>query len=481
MEFKPFEYQNRGIEFLLDPEGEGRGLWMDMGLGKTVVTLTALDALFCSLHARKALIVAPVRVAQHTWPHEIKKWDHTRWLRTSVLIGTKRHRERAARSSAPIHLISYESLKWLIEFWGPKWPYDTVIFDEVSKMKSPGSQRFRAFRALLAAGRVERCFVLTGTPSDNGLVDVWAPTFLLDRGASLGRTATAFKNRWFTPHPEGYGWTPKATAGPQIAERVKHLYLSMLAEDYLDLPERVDNKIMVDLPTKAREVYEELERELFVLLDSGEEIESANAAVAKNKARQAANGAVYTDDLGSFSELHSAKLDALAEIVGEAQGSPILVGVAFRSDYARIEARFPQARRLDKDPETIYAWTRGEIPILLANPSSAGYGLNLQEGGAHILVQFGLTWSLGNYLQFLARLHRQGQKRPVINHLILARDTVDEYVLDTLANKKLVQDNLLKGVNTPDEATASDPGENVPVEAAVLTRLRARYGKAPAA
>lgn len=476
--FDPHPYQLRALGFLLDEEHPSRGLWLDMGLGKTVVTLSALDYLFDHLEARKALVVGPVRVVNQGWPAEIEKWRHTRWLKFSRVLGARRDRERAARSRAPIHLTNYENLRWLIRFWADNggWPYDTVIFDEVSKMKSPGAQRFRAFRALMQTGAVKRVISLTGTPADNSLLDLWAPTFLLDHGAALGRTAEAFKNRWFTPHPAGYGWAPRPGAREEIGERVRDLYLTMRSRDYLTLPDRIDNPVLIDLPPKARAIYDRLERDLFAVLDSGERLEMANAAVARQKARQAANGALYLQDSKRWEELHTVKLDALEEIVEEAQGAPILVGVAFHSDYDRIMARFPQARRLDKSPKTIDQWNANEIPMLLAHPGSAGYGLNLQLGGAHILVQFALPWSLGQYLQFIARLHRQGQGKPVFNHLILARDTVDELVLSALKDKQETQDGVLDAADRGrirGEDDDIDPGVN----RRVLEALRLRYGK----
>jgi SNF2 family DNA or RNA helicase len=482
--FAPHEYQLRALGFvisrLLDedkPGHKGCGLWLEMGLGKTVVVLSAIDWLIDNLEVRKVLVVGPVRVVSHGWPAEIEKWAHTRWIRYSRILGGVRERQRGALRQAQVYLINYENLRWLIRFWSVNggWPYDMVVFDESSKMKSPGAKRFQAFRGILQGLNVEKVITLTGTPADNALQDLWAPTFLLDRGASLGRTADAFRSRWFRPHPAGYGYVRLPHSKDEIMERIRPIHLSMRTKDYLTLPPLIHTKIMVDLPPQARALYDRLERELYAILDSGTELRMANAAVAKQKARQAANGALYLPDSKAWEEVHSAKLDALEDIIEEANGNPVLVGVAFHSDYDRILARFSKARRLDKDPKTIDKWNNNEIPILLTHPASAGYGLNLQLGGANIITHFSLPWSLGQLQQFVARLFRQGQVNPVFNHMILARDTVDEYVLESLKAKEELQDEVLagadRGIILPGDHD-SDPDIN----GAVLEVLRGKYG-----
>lgn len=440
MKYVPHDYQKRALAFLRReiPEAERQersaGLWMRMGLGKTVVAATAVEMMLDELSARKALIVGPLRVVTSVWPDEFLKWDHLRLVRNFTQIdGTVRQREKLLESEAGVHLINYDKLDWLEKFLAPYWPYDLVVLDEASQVKTPSTKRFLAMRR--ARKQVKTVIELAGIPAPNGLIDLWGPMWFLDGGRRLGRTYEAFQHRWFK-----IGFTgrlePLKHTSREIAERVGDICISMKTEDYLELPPRIVNTIRVALPPKAKEVYDQLEDEMYTYLEETEdEFTAFNSASLTNKCRQAANGALYREDM-SWAEFHSAKLDALESIVEESGGDQILVGCAFKSDYARIKKRFPFARLLDRDPQTVRDWNAGEIQMLLAHPKSGGHGLNLQLSGAHILVWFSVDWSWDLYEQFNCRLDRQGQVNSVVVHHILAEDTIDESVLRAVMEKK---------------------------------------------
>lgn len=408
---------------------------MDMGLGKSATTLSALS----KMDYNRILIVAPLRVAHNTWPDEISKWDDFKHLSFTIIKGAPGRRIRMLAEKTDIHLINYEQLSWLVQTIGMRWPYDTVVFDEFSRMKSPSAKRFKAMKRVRK--QIRRVIGLTGTPASNGLMDLWSQSFLLDRGERLGSTFYSFRNRWFIPDYMGYNFKPRPGAEQEIHNRLSDICLSMSAEDYLEMPDRIDNHIEVELPKQARRIYTDLERDLIAELNN-ETIIAPNAAALANKCLQAANGAVYVDK-NKFSHLHDAKLSALADIIEEAAGQSILIAYNYKSDATRIHAAYPRTSvQLDKSASTIEQWNRGEIPILLAHPASAGHGLNLQAGG-NIIVWYGLNWSLENYQQFNARLHRQGQGKPVFVHHIVARDTIDEKVLQVLGEKESSQNGLL--------------------------------------
>lgn len=443
------EYQQRGVEFI---KSEKRCfLCLDMGLGKTATTLTALFDLIDSFSVSKVLVVSPLRVAKSVWPKEPSQWSHLKDLRVSVVTGNERQRMAALQQDADIYSINRENVVWLVELLGKKWPFDCVVIDESSSFKNPSSKRFRALKRVLP--NTEHMVLLTGTPSPNSLLDLWAQCYLVDFGMALGRTITGYKQRFFEQDYMGYNWTIKEGSDKTIHNLIRPFTLSMSGKDYLELPKRIDLVEKLSLPPKAMKDYLEFEKELLLELDDGEEIEAVNAAALAGKLLQWCNGAVYTDEARNWSQVHKVKLDALDELV-ECNDEPMLVAYNFKSDLARIKDRFPDAVVLDKDPETIERWNRGEIRMLLAHPASAGHGLNLQKGGS-LIVWFGLSWSLELYQQFNARLYRQGQGKPVrIVHLI-AEGCIDERVMQVLDGKDKTQRRLLNALKPTGRATTS--------------------------
>lgn len=414
----------------------GCACFVEMGLGKTLATLTALQQLKDAGEIKRTLVIAPLRVAQSTWPDEIEKWGHVN-LTYSVVCGSANDRIKALTANADVFVINRENVKWLVSVL-KKWPFDCVVIDESTSFKSSATARFKALKK--ARHLMKRVILLTGTPAPNGLLDLWAQMYLIDGGERLGKTFTQYRQRYFYPDYMGYNWTPAENAEERIYKKISDVCLTMQAADYITLPARIDNVVPVALPKKALERYRELEREYLLTVD-GEDITAINAAALSNKLLQIANGAAYIDE-GDYVELHDAKLDALAEIIESNEGKPVLVGYNYRADVERIMERFPKARKLDKDPDTIKRWNQGEIEILLAHPASAGHGLNLQSGGS-IAVWFGLTWSLELYQQFNARLHRQGQTKPVIIHHLTATGTIDETVTEAIRNKTNTQQALI--------------------------------------
>lgn len=434
-------YQERCIGFI---ESTPKcALWLDMGLGKSTTTLTAVSDLLDGLVVSRVLVIAPLRVAKSVWVQEARKWEHLKHLTFSVCVGSERQRIAALHSTADIYVINRENVKWLVDFYKRKWPFDCVVIDESSSFKSASSQRFKALKKV--SDLIERMVQLTGTPSSNGLLDLWAQIALLDNGARLGRSMTAYKQRFFESDYMGYKFTPIKGASEIIESLISDVVVSMRADDYLQLPERIDLQIPVELDKKTMDHYKELERE-FLLQIQDEEITAMTAATLAGKLLQVSNGFLYTNEHGNFIELHSEKLDALEEIV-EVNNEPLLVAYNFKSDLVRLKERFPFAVALDKDEATIDRWNNGEIQMLLAHPASASMGLNLQKGGS-IIVWFGLNWSLELYQQFNARLHRQGQQKPVrIIHLVAA-GCIDEKVLQAIGNKAKTQDDLLNALRT---------------------------------
>ncbi len=443
MKFKPHTYQSFAIQRILDQPATG--LFLDMGLGKTVCALTAAAEL---LHNRfeisRVLVIAPLRVVEDTWPKEIKKWEHLRYLKLAKVLGTERQRIAALNTQADIWAINRENVEWLVNHYGKKWPFDLVIIDELSSFKSPRAKRFRALRKVRPL--IKRIVGLTGTPAPNGLIDLWSQIYLLDQGERLGKTVTGYRHRYFDPDKRTrtvvYSWKPKPEAEEAIYRKLEDLCVSMKSEDWLEMPERIDRVIPVQLPPAARKRYEQLERDLLLPLAGGD-IVANSAAVLSNKLLQMANGAVY-DESGGVQELHNAKLDTLEDIVEAANGRSVLVFYSYKHDLNRLLKRFPEARTLDTEQD-ITDWNAGQILIGLAHPASAGHGLNLQAGG-HIIVWFGLTWSLELYQQANARLHRQGQEHSVIVHHLVAEGTMDEQVMAALSRKATGQDALLEAV-----------------------------------
>lgn len=392
----------------------------------------------------KVLVIAPLRVAQKTWPDEIKKWDHLKHLRISRILGTEKQRLGALQAKADIWIINRENVEWLVDLYGKNWPFDMVVIDELSSFKSSKAKRFRALRKVRPM--IKRIVGLTGTPAPNGLIDLWPQVYLLDQGERLGKTVTGYRSRYFEPGKRNrtviFTWDPKPGAEEAIYSKLEDLCVSMSAEDWLQMPERIDREVIVQIPEAARAQYDQLERDL-LLPFAGGDITADTMAILSNKLLQMANGAVY-DENGATREIHRAKLEALDDILEAANGQPVLVFYNYQHDRDRVLKHIPTARVLDTEDD-IEKWNQGKIPVMLAHPASAGHGLNLQAGG-NIIVWFGLTWSLELYLQAIARLYRQGQDKSVIVHHLIAEGTIDEDVMRALAGKDVSQKALLEAV-----------------------------------
>ena len=436
------QYQLRAAQFIKD--NPKCALWVDMGLGKTVSTLTALVDLIVTKAVKKVLIIAPLRVAQHTWPAEIENWSHLKSLRYSVIAGHgASKREEAAHSSAQIHIINRENVPWLVENLGPEWHYDCVIVDESSSFKNHSSKRWKALRQVVKKGKIKRMVQLTGTPTPNTLTELWPQIFLLDEGERLGHTRARFLGAFCQQvgHPQWSQYEVRPDMKEPLQRRVSDLVLRLASKDYLELPDRVDSDVVVKLPSKAKKAYEQMEKDFLIQFDEGE-ILAANAAVKINKMLQICSGSVYNET--SYEVLHDAKIEALKEIV-ESANEPVLIAYHYKADAERICKAIKHAKVLGKNTDLIDQWNRKEIPVMLAHPASAGHGLNLQKGGS-LIVWFGLTWSLELYQQFNARLHRQGQDKPVRVVHLLADAGADHLVKRVLSDKDNQQNSLLNFV-----------------------------------
>ena len=420
---------------------------MDCGLGKTVITLTAIaELLYDYFEISKVLVIAPLRVAQSTWDEEIKKWDHLKQLKTSKILGTEKDRLSALNAKADIYIINRENVVWLTNECKSKWPFDMVIIDELSSFKSPRAQRFKALKRVRPL--MKRVIGLTGTPAPNGLMDLWSQIYLLDKGERLGKTITGYMEKYFNPDKRNqniiFSYKPKEGAEEAIYKKLSDICVSMKAEDYLKLPEQIDNIIQVNLSEKEMNDYKRLERDLLLPLVNTD-IVANTAAVLTNKLLQIANGAVY-DEAGKAREIHDEKLKILEDIIEAANGKPVLIFYSYKHDLDRIKKYFNNEKlRILDTAKDIEDWNKGKVSVMLAHPASAGHGLNLQAGG-NIVIWFGLTWSLELYQQANARLHRQGQKNNVIVHHIVAKGTMDENVMKSLKNKEKGQDSLIKAV-----------------------------------
>lgn len=445
MKYSPHDYQRYATEKII--ELPACGLFLAMGLGKTVSTLTAVNELiYDRFEIEKVLVIAPKRVAEDTWISEAEKWDHLWYLTFSKILGTASQREAALQVKADIYLINRENVVWLVDKLRKQWPFDMVVVDELSSFKSNQAKRFKALRTIRPL--VKRFVGLTGTPAPNGLMDLWPEVYLLDRGERLGKTITSFRDRYFYPGKrDGYTvftWEPKEGAEEAIHEKISDICISMKAEDYLQLPAQIVNDIRIRMASPEMEKYRELEKEKLMELD-GQEITALSAAAVWGKLLQLANGAVYDSD-GGVTVLHEKKLDALEEILEASCGHSVLVFYNFRHDCDRLMDRFKKYNpRTFRTPEDIRDWNSGKIPLMLAQPASMGHGLNIQAGG-HIIVWYGLNPSLELYLQANARLHRQGQKGVVIIHRLIVEGTVDEDVIKKLEVKDEHQDSLMEAV-----------------------------------
>ena len=442
MKYVPHDYQKYVTEYI--ETHPVAAVLLDMGLGKTSITLTALlDLLFDSFVSHRVLVIAPLRVARDTWPAEIEKWDHLKLLTYSVAVGTEKERKAALQRPADIYIINRENVQWLVEQSGIPFDFDTVIVDELSSFKNHQSKRFKALMKMRP--RVKRIIGLTGTPSANGLMDLWAEFKVLDMGERLGRFIGMYRNNYFTPDKRNgqiiYSYKLLPGAADAIYRRISDITISMKASDHLKMPQLVMNTVSVDLSDDEREHYEELKATLVLQLPEAE-ITAANAASLSGKLLQMANGAIYGDD-GDHIHIHDRKLDALEDLVEGANGKSVLVAYWFKHDLERIKSRF-NVREI-KTSSDIRDWNDGNIPVAVIHPASAGHGLNLQSGGS-TLIWFGLTWSLELYQQTNARLWRQGQKETVIIHHIITEGTVDNHVLKVLQSKEKTQDSLINAV-----------------------------------
>jgi len=448
MKYAAHDYQKYATKFIL--QHPISAILLDMGLGKSVITLTAVnDLLFDSFEIHKVLVIAPLRVARDTWPAELEKWEHLHGLIYSVAVGTELQRKAALLQKADIFIINRENIEWLVEKSGLPFDYDMVVVDELSSFKSYQAKRFRSLMKVRPF--VKRITGLTGTPSSNGLMDLWAEFRLLDMGKRLGRFITHFRSDYFVPDKRNqqivFSYKPKPGAEDAIYRLVSDITISMKSTDYLKMPEYVINEVPVRLSEKEMECYQTLKDDLILSLD-GQDIDAANAVGLSNKLTQMANGAVYSED-NKVIAIHDRKLDALEDLIEAANGKPVLVAYWFKHDLSRIEERLHKRHipfsKLDT-VDSIKRWNNGELPVALVHPASAGHGLNLQSGGS-TLIWFGLTWSLELYQQTNARLWRQGQTADtVVIHHLIAKDTIDEKIMVALKKKDKTQSALIDAV-----------------------------------
>ncbi len=443
MIFKPYDYQKYATCHVLDHKY--CGLFLDMGLGKTVITLTALQELMLDrFEISKVLVIAPLKVAENVWESEIRKWNHLKGLKLSKVLGTEKQRIEALRTNADIYVINRENTEWLVKHYGVnKWPFDMVVVDELSSFKSSKAKRFRALRKIRP--KLKRFVGLTGTPSPNGYLDLWPQMYLIDRGERLGSTLTRYRDLYFEPGKRNrhiiYEWNLKDNADKTISGKIKDICISMKSEDYINLPERIPVNVELNMPDTLKKQYKQFEKDQIMQVVDGV-VTAGSAASLYNKLLQFANGAVYDED-HKVQHIHDIKLDALSEIVSVST-SPVLIFYNFIHDKNRILKQFKNARVLET-PKDESDWNAGLIDVLVAHPASCGHGLNLQSGGS-VIVWFGVTWNLELYLQANKRLHRQGQTKPVIIHHLLVKNSVDGLVLKALNNKDESQKELIRAV-----------------------------------
>ena len=450
MMFRPYPYQQYCIDRIV--QTPKLGLFLDMGLGKTVITLTAVrELVYNRFQVRRVLVIAPKKVAEGTWMREKDKWDHTRILRVMPVLGSLQRRIKALNTPGDVYVINRENVTWLVDYYRNAWPFDMVVVDESSSFKSHKAKRFKSLAAVMP--RVSRLVELTGTPSPNSLDDLWAQVFLMDGGERLGKRYTGFRERYFQPDKRGadgmiYSYKAKPGTEESILASISDICVSMKSEDYLQLPEMVTHEIPVELDAKALKAYAEMEREMVLQLpEDEEEISVASAAALSNKLLQLANGAVYDED-HQVHEVHRCKIEAFLELMESLQGKPALVFYNFQHDRARLlqalQGSGLRVRELKK-PEDEDAWNAREVDILLAHPASSAYGLNLQQGGNHV-IWFGLTWNYELYTQANKRLHRQGQTERVIIHHLICSGTRDEDVMVALRRKEDVQTRVMESL-----------------------------------
>jgi len=466
MKFSPHAYQAYCIQRAINEDK--LGLYLDMGLGKTIITLTAIaDLKYNRFQVRKVLIIAPKKVAEATWNREIDKWEHLQLLRISNVLGSERKRVKALNQPADIYIINRENVPWIVDYYRNDWPFDMVVIDEMSSFKSHAAKRFKALA--MVRGHIKRLIGLTGTPAPNGLMDLWAQLYLLDQGERLEKKISHYREKYFEPDQRDrntiFSYRPKAGAEEIIYGRISDICISMKADDYLTLPDITYDVVPVVLDERGAKAYKELERKMLIEVDPATIVSVASAAALSNKLLQLCNGAIY-DENREVHEIHTCKLEAFAETVEQLSGQPVLVFYNFKHDIPRIMATLKKIKRPDGKPLVIrelntkeeeLAWNRREIDILLTHPASSAYGLNLQDGGNHI-IWFGLNWSLELYLQANKRLHRQGQKQKVIVHILAVEGGRDEDVIQALNDKDEAQETLLASLKARIEQAKEPKG-----------------------
>ena len=449
MEFKPHPYQAYCIDRVI--KQPKIGLFLDMGLGKTIITLQAIYELKYNRFAvQKVLIIAPKKVAEATWQREAQKWGGVGILRISTVLGSLSKRVKALNTPADIYIINRDNVTWLVDYYKNDWPFDMVVADESSSFKNHAAKRFKSLAHMY--NHIKRMVLLTGTPTPKGLIDLWAQIYLLDRGQTLGRTYTSFRDHFFIPDQRSqtviYSYKPKDTAENDVLRAISHLCVSMKSEDYLTLPPVIEDIVPVKLSPKAQRDYDETEtRMVLELVESGEEITAVSAAALSTKLQQLANGAVY-DELRNVHEIHDCKIEAFKELIEQLSGKPALVFYNFKHDLERLKAALDKSKLIVKELKGATEereWNEGKIDVLLAHPASTAYGLNLQDGGNHV-IWFGLNWSLELYQQANKRLHRQGQKEKVIIHHLISIGTRDEDMMEALNRKADAQEYVLQSL-----------------------------------
>ena len=442
MRYVAHNYQNYAKDFILAHKVSA--LFLDCGLGKTITTLTAINELmYDSFEISKVLIIAPLRVAQSTWKEEIEKWDHLNLLRYSIAVGDEKERLKALKQNSDIYIINRENVDWLVTKSGIDFNFGMLVIDELSSFKSHTSKRFKSL--LKIRPYFERVVGLTGTPSSNGLMDLWAEFRVLDLGERLGRYITHYRNEYFLPDKRNgaviFSYKPQPNAEERIYRRLADITISMKSTEYLKMPELILNDLEINLDEEDQMKYKKFKKEMVMTIQE-KEIDAINAASLSNKLIQLANGSIYDEDK-NFYEIHNKKLDKLEEIIESANGKPVLIAYWFKADKERIEKRF-KVREI-KTADDIKQWNKGMIDLALIHPASAGHGLNLQSGGS-TLVWFSLTWSLELYQQTNARLYRQGQKDTVVIHHLIIKNTIDEDIMKSLKRKDKTQESLMKAV-----------------------------------
>lgn len=445
--YMPYPYQEYCYKRILDTPYIA--LWLDMGLGKTVITLSAINTLkFDRLEPIKPLVIAPKKVAEATWQQEAASWEHLQHLTFSTIMGDVRTRKAAIAADADIYIINRDNVSWLVSVCDP-WPFNVVIIDEASSFKDNKTKRFKSLRSV--RGSVDRLIELTGTPAPHSMIDLWAQVFLLDRGERLGKYVTHYRARYFEPDKRSatqiFSWRPRKGSVEQIREKLSDICISMKSSDYITLPDLIEDIIPVKLTESTYREYKRLEKEAVLTLEDDEEITALNAAALMNKLLQVANGAVY-DGTHTAHEVHGDKVEALKELIERLHGEHVLLFYSFQHDKARIQDALSDLKlniRFYQDAADADAWNRGEIDVLIAHPASCAYGLNLQFGGSHV-VWFGLTWSLELYQQANKRLHRNGQQKPVFIHILAVQGTADEDVIASLRTKDNTQETILRAL-----------------------------------